>query len=89
MLEPQLKLDLKSDYLEHIEKTQNVVGNFMRTGDPNNWDGNPRPTIEMPKLDHFRDSKKFNIFGMDGIYQDAYRSSFCDKLDAMDEYMLH
>ena len=80
---------MEYDYLQHIEKSQNIVGNFMRTGDPNNWDGNPRPIIDIPRMSPFRDSKKFNIFGMKGIYQEDFRSSHCDRLDAMDEYMMH
>jgi hypothetical protein len=73
----------------HIDRIQSLVGNFIRTGNPNDWTGNPQPEVSLPKLESWRDSKLFTIFGQTEDYTSNYRSQYCDKLDEMDEYMMH
>lgn len=83
------QIDLSEDEIDYIETLQNTIGNFIRTGNPNNWEGNPRPKQDIIQINTWRDSKMFNVFGVSGQYPENYRSEFCDKLDEMDEYMLH
>ena len=81
--------DLDDLDIDYIERIQNTVGNFIRTADPNNWNGNPRPHQDIVQINSWRDSQMFNVFGVYGQYPENYRSEYCDKLDEMWEYMLH
>ena len=68
---------------------QNTLGNFIRTGDPNNWEGNSRPYQDIGRISSWWESNRFNIYGISGTKLEDYRKEYCDKLDDMDEYMLH
>ena len=85
----RIKDKLTKEEVEHIKHIQNIGGNFIRNGDPNNWMNNPNDVLTLPYVAPWQDSQMFNIFGMDGKHQEAYRSDFCDGLDEMDEYMMH
>lgn len=82
-------VELLDEEIEHIENIQNIIGNFVRTGDPNDWTGNTRPWQEITQINTWRDSRMFNMFGIYGQYPENYRTEYCDKLDEMDEYMEH
>ena len=82
-------IELLQEKVGYIEIIQNVIGNFIRTGDPNDWTGNSRPKEEIEKMNTWRDSKMFNVFGIYGQYPENYRTEYCGKLDEMDEYMKH
>ena len=85
----RVKDKLTKEEVEHIKHSQNIGGNFIRNGDPNNWKNNPNDVTSLPYIAPWHDSQMFNVFGMSGKYQEAYRSDFCDRLDEMDEYMMH
>ena len=82
-------LDLTADEFDYIDRIQNIIGNFIRTGNPNDWTGNKRPIQNIQPIRNWRDFKKFNIFGISGQSDENYRNDFCNSLDEMDEYMLH
>ena len=83
------QFDLPENHKDYIEKLQNTIGNFIRTGDPNNWEGNDRDYQEIVQIDTWRDSKMFTMFGIDGQYPENFRNEYCNKLDDMWEYMMH
>ena len=72
-----------------MERLQNTVGNFIRTGNPNDWTGNPREENTIPELRTWDQSQSFYVFGADSQYFEDFRGEFCDQLDEMDEYMYH
>ena len=86
-IDKQLPID--HVYRNYIDRIQNTVGNFIRTGDPNDWEGNQRPFQEIGIISNWKESNLFTIFGEDSAIPANYRHEFCDKLDKMNEYMLH
>ena len=82
--------NLTQEDFEYMENLQNTVGNFIRTGNPNDWTGNSRsPNNELKKLRTWADSEKFHVFGLKSQSEEDFRREFCEQLDLMDEYMQH
>ena len=76
-----------------VETYQSYLANFIRTGDPNDWTGNPnsQPLDEVLWPDYTTES--WTQLGLDifDVYTatDDERKARCDMLDDINHYMLH
>jgi para-nitrobenzyl esterase len=67
-------LELTQAEQNYIEKSQNYLANFIRTGNPNDFTGNPNGSMDFDEMVNMRDSDgKMNIVGINGQTTDHYR----------------
>jgi len=83
-------LELTQAEQNYIEKSQNYLANFIRTGNPNDFTGNPNGSMDFDEMVNMRDSDgKMNIVGINGQTTDHYRAPWCNVHDLIDEYLQH